>query len=55
MKTPYLTIEKIRRAVEFLEKRKSHAKATDNKEWLKEFENVLSVIRELCGVDLNNG
>ena len=52
MKTPYLTIGKIKQAVKFLEKRKSHAKGIDNKEWEKEFDNAITVIREMAGVDL---
>ncbi|MDA3938251.1 MAG: hypothetical protein PF693_02940 [Spirochaetia bacterium] len=53
MKSPYLTIEKIQRAVKFLEKRKTHAKMMGNKEWENEFDNAITVIREMAGVDLN--
>ncbi|MDA3939075.1 MAG: hypothetical protein PF693_07185 [Spirochaetia bacterium] len=52
MKTPYLTIEKIQKAVKFLEKRKTHAKGIDNKDWENEFDNAITVIREMAGVDL---
>ena len=52
MKTPYLTITKIQQAVNFLEKRKSHAKGIGNKEWEKDFDNAITVIREMAGVDL---
>ena len=52
MKTPYLTFQKIQQAVKFLEKRKSHAKGIGNKEWEKDFDNAITVIREMSGVDL---
>lgn len=52
MKTTYLTFQKIHQAVKFLEKRKSHAKGADNKEWEKEFDNAITVIREMAGVDI---
>ena len=52
MKTPYLTFQKIQQAVNFLEKRKSHAKGIGNKEWEKNFDNAITVIREMAGVDL---
>ncbi|MDA3939571.1 MAG: hypothetical protein PF693_09705 [Spirochaetia bacterium] len=52
MKTPYLTIEKIKQAVKFLQNRKSHARMISNKEWEKEFDNAITVIREMAGVDL---
>ena len=52
MKTPYLTITKIQQAVKFLEKRKSHARSIGNKEWEKEFDNTITVITEMAGVDL---
>ena len=52
MKTPYLTIEKIKKAVEFLERRKSHARVIKNREWEREFDNAITVIREMSGVDL---
>lgn len=52
MKTPYLTIGKIQQAVNFLEKRKSHARGIKNKEWEKDFDNAITVIREMAGVDL---
>ena len=54
MKTPYLTIEKIQKAVKFLEGRKSHARCISNKEWEKEFDNAITVIREMSGVDLKS-
>ena len=54
MKTPYLTLEKISQAVKFLEKRKSHAKGIANKEWEKEFDNAITVITEMAGVDLKS-
>ena len=47
-------IGKIKQAVKFLEKRKSHAKEIDNKEWEKEFDNAITVIREMSGVDLKS-
>ncbi len=52
MKTPYLTITKIQQAVNFLEKRKSHARGIKNKEWEKEFDNAITVIREMSGVNI---
>jgi len=52
MKTPYLTFQKIKQAGKFLEKRKSHARGISNKEWEKEFDNAITVITEMAGVDL---
>ena len=52
MKTPYLTFQKIQQAVKFFEKLKSHARGIKNKEWEKEFDNAITIIREMAGVDL---
>ena len=52
MKTPYLTFQKIQQAVKFLQKRKTHARMIKNKEWENEFDNAITVIREMAGVDL---
>jgi len=55
MKKPYLTIESIRRAVSFLEKRKAHAVGTENPEWAEEYENAIRIIRGLCVLELGEG
>ena len=55
MKKPYLTIEGIRRAVAFLEKRKAHAGETGNQEWAAEFESAIRIIRSLCALELEPG
>lgn len=47
MKEARLTLKNIERAVSFLERRVSHARKTGNKEWQRDFENVLNVIKEL--------
>ena len=52
MKKPYLTLENIRRAVVFLEKRRVHAAGTDNDAWVDEFENAIRIIRGLCAFEL---
>jgi len=52
MKTPYLTFQKIQQAVKFLQNRKTHARMIKNKEWENEFDNAITVIREMAGVDL---
>lgn len=46
MKTT-VTIETIRRALIFLERRKVHAELQQNKEWTEEFENAIAVIKGL--------
>lgn len=51
MKTPYLTEEKIRQAVAFLKARRDHAVVTKNKDWKKEYDNVLTVLKELSTLD----
>lgn len=55
MKKPYLTLEGIRRAVKFLEKRKMHAIETGNEEWATEFESAIRIIRSLCVLELEPG
>lgn len=52
MKTTYLTAEKIKRAVEFLKGRQEHARLTQNKEWVKEYDNIITVIKELSTIDV---
>jgi hypothetical protein len=52
MKKPYLTLEGIRHAVKFLEKRKAYAKESGNEDWVTEYDNVLRIIRSLCALDL---
>lgn len=52
MKKPYLTLDGIKRAVKFLEKRKAHAGETGNTEWAAEFENAIRIIRSLCVLEL---
>jgi len=47
MKGFTLTYENVKKAVNFLEKRKKHAKASSNREWEIEFDNAISVIKEL--------
>ena len=47
MKAAYLSEETIKQAFSFLKARKEHAHVTRNKNWEKEFENVLRVIEEL--------
>ncbi len=54
MKKPYLTLDGIRRAVKFLEKRKAHASETGNTEWAVEFENAVRIIRSLCALELDS-
>ena len=53
MKKPYLTLDGIKRAVKFLEKRKVHASETGNEEWAAEFENAIRIIRGLCVLELD--
>ena len=55
MKKPYLTLEGIRKAVKFLEKRKAHAIETGNEEWAAEYESVIRIIRGLCVLELEPG
>ena len=43
-----ITIEEVKRAVDFLEKRKEHASLQKNDEWTKEFENAIAVIKMLA-------
>lgn len=52
MKKPYLSLDGIRRAVTFLEKRKAHARETGNAEWATEYENAIRIIRSLCALEL---
>ena len=47
-KVQAVTVEKIARAVKFLERRKEHAELQRNKEWTEEFENAISVIKGLA-------
>ena len=54
MKKPYLTLDGIKRAVKFLEKRKAHANETGNEEWAAEFENAIRIIRGLCVLELDS-
>ena len=46
-----ITIEEVKRAVEFLERRKEHAALQKNDEWTKEFENAIAVIKLLSAYD----
>ena len=55
MKKPYLTLDGIKRAVRFLEKRKAHAIETENEEWATEYENAIRIIRSLCALELEPG
>ena len=55
MKKPYLTLEGIRRAVRFLERRKAHAVESGNVDWVSEYDNVLRIIRGLCALDVDPG
>ena len=52
MKTSYLTEAKIRKAIAFLKDRQEHARITQNKEWMKEYENAVTVIKELSTIDV---
>ena len=52
MKKPYLSLDGIKRAVRFLEKRKAHASETGNTEWAAEYENAIRIIRSLCALEL---
>jgi len=52
VKTAYLTEEKIRKAVTFLKARREHAVLTKNKEWQREYDNVLTVLKELCTLEI---
>lgn len=47
MKEARLTLKNIDRAIAFLERRVNHAKKTGNKEWQRNFENAISVIKGL--------
>ena len=47
MKKQYLTLDGIKRAVRFLEKRKAHASETGNEEWAANSERH-QIIRGLC-------
>ena len=47
-KVQTVTLEKIARAVKFLERRKEHAEVQRNKEWVDEFENAIAVIKGLA-------
>jgi len=46
-KSSSVTLEKVVRAIKFLERRKEHAELQKNKEWTEEFENAISVIKGL--------
>ena len=46
-----ITLEKVRRAVKFLERRKEHAELQANKEWTEEFENAIAVIKGLAAYE----
>lgn len=52
MKKPYLSLDGIKRAVKFLEKRKAQATTSGNTEWASEFENAIRIIRSLCVLEL---
>ncbi len=54
MKKPYLSLDGIKRAVKFLEKRKAHARETGNEEWAGEYENAIRIIRGLCVLELDS-
>ena len=47
-KVQTVTLEKIARAVKFLERRKEHAEVQRNKEWVDELENAIAVIKGLA-------
>lgn len=53
MKKPYLTLDSIRKAVSFLEKRKAHAAETGNDEWADEYESAIRIIRGLCALEIS--
>jgi len=52
VKKPYLTLEGIRRAVTFLERRKAHAAEGGNTEWVVEYDNAIRTIRALSALEL---
>ena len=43
-----VTVEKIERALKFLQRRKEHAELQKNKEWTEEFENAIAIIQGLA-------
>ena len=47
-KVQAVTVEKIERALKFLQRRKEHAELQANKEWSEEFENAIAVIKGLA-------
>ena len=52
MKTKYLTVDNIKKSLKFLKDRREHAKATKNKDWVKEYDNSIRVISELSAIDV---
>jgi len=52
MKNKYLSVENIKQSLRFLKNRRDHAKATQNKEWVKEYDNSIRVITELSTIDV---
>ncbi|MDC7228526.1 MAG: hypothetical protein PQJ61_17325 [Spirochaetales bacterium] len=52
MKQKYLTVQNVKDALKFLKSRRDHAKATNNKEWTKEYDNSIRVIAELSTIDV---
>lgn len=43
-----VTLETIRKALIFLERRKAHAEQQQNREWTQEYENAIAVIKGLA-------
>jgi hypothetical protein len=52
MKSKYLTVENVKQSLRFLKDRREHAKITQNKEWVKEYDNTIRVITGLSTVDV---
>ncbi|MBI9103741.1 MAG: hypothetical protein JEY99_15100 [Spirochaetales bacterium] len=52
MKTKYLTEEKIKNTIAFMKERKEHARVTENKAWVKEYDDAITVIKELSTIDV---
>jgi hypothetical protein len=52
MKNKYLSVDNIKQSLKFLKGRRDHAKATKNKDWVKEYDNSIRVISELSTIDV---
>ncbi|MBN2049284.1 MAG: hypothetical protein JW760_02465 [Spirochaetales bacterium] len=52
METSCLTEIKIKKAIAFLKDRQEHARLTQNKEWVKEYENAVIVIKDLSTINV---